>query len=184
MSLRSALAAVASTPAEVTAALPGDEIVPRLDAVMDRGFTIARAPGDVWPWIVQLGKERAGWYLPRTVERLLPPSRRAARRIDPRWQSLALGDVVPDWGGAEATFEVVEIQAPRTLVYRSQRGRVRLSWAIVLSEVPAASGSATRIHLRLRLGALRRPWLADTVGDAVDLLTVAGMAAGLAERVR
>ncbi|MCY7394707.1 MAG: hypothetical protein LH468_00925 [Nocardioides sp.] len=186
MSLRSSLAAVAPTAAEVSASRPGDDIVATSDAVMDRGFTVPGAPDSVWPWIVQLGKDRAGWYLPHRVERLLPRGRRAARHLDPRWQSLALGDVVPDWGGAEATFEVVLISAPTTLVYRSQRGRVQLSWAILLSEAAAAAspGPRTRVHLRLRLGPLRRPWLADTVGDRFDLLTIAALAAGLGERLR
>jgi len=31
---------------------------------MDRGFTVDTAPEAVWPWLVQLGKRRAGWYLP------------------------------------------------------------------------------------------------------------------------
>lgn len=157
--------------------------MPRPDAVMDRAFTLDAAPEVVWPWVVQLGKDRAGWYLPRAVERVVPPSRRATREVEPRWQGLAVGDVVPDWGGARASFEVALLEPARALVHRSRRGRVDLSWAIVLSPLRLGPTERTRVHLRLRLGPLRRPWLAAGPGGWFDRVTVAGMAAGLAERL-
>jgi hypothetical protein len=149
------------------------------DVVMDRGVDVPAAPSDVWPWLVQLGKGRAGWYLPRRLERVLPPRHRAARTIEPRWQALAVGDVIPDYGGRDATFTVAEITAPSTLVYRSRRGSMDVSWAILLR----ATDHGTRVHLRLRLGPVRRRWLATSAGELVDVATIAGMAAGLAERV-
>ncbi len=174
-----------ATPAEAARPLPGDEMVARPEVVMDRAFTVDAPPEDVWPWLVQLGKQRAGWYLPRPVERFVPRRRRAARRLLGEHQSLSVGEVVPDWGGAQETFEVVSVDPPHSLVYRSRRGRagrVAVSWAIVL--VPyGAEPDRTRVQLRLRLGGLRRPWLAGSVGEAFDLVTVAGMAAGLRERV-
>ena len=164
--------------------MPGDEIVPEPDVVMDRGFSVPAPAAQVWPWLVQLGKRRAGWYLPRGVERFVPRSRRALRRIDERWTGLGPGDVIPDYGGADATFEVVSIEAPVHIVYRSRRGRTDVSWAIALREQHPPHGQvATRIQLRLRFGPVRHAWLARTLGDTFDLLTVAGMAAGLRERV-
>src|SRR5512142_3182301 len=77
---------------------------------MDRAFTLAATPAAVWPWLVQLGKKRAGWYLPAAAERFLPPGRRAARDIRPAWQRLAAGDVIPDYGGRDETFEVAAIE--------------------------------------------------------------------------
>lgn len=44
-------------------------------------------------------------------------------------------------------------------------------------------GAGTRVHLRLRLGPVRRKWLANSVGEVFDLVTIAGMAAGLRERL-
>lgn len=180
-----AFSAVRATSQEKARALPGDEIVPDPDSVMDRGFDIPASPTQVWPWLVQLGKQRAGWYFPRSVERLIPRERRAARVIDPRWQGLSVGDVIPDYGGREETFEAVVVEAPRTLVYRSRRGRMQVSWAIVLAESSGATaGTAyTRAHFRLRLGPVRRPWLVDTGGELFDLLTISGLAAGLVERL-
>ncbi len=171
---------VRATDAERSAAMAGDEIVTDADAVMDRAFTVPGAADDVWPWILQLGKRRAGWYLPKPVERWIPRSRRALRTIDDRWLHLGVGDVIPDYGGQDATFTVAQIAAPHTLVYRSQRGSVSVSWSIALSP---AGADATRVHLRLRLGPVKRLWLVNTVGEAFDALTIAGLAAGLRERL-
>ncbi len=146
---------------------------------MDRAFTVASPPDRVWPWFVQLGKGRAGWYLPRPVERLVPQRRRAIRRLDPSLQGLAVGDVIADWGGRDATFTVALLDPPHALVHTSRRGRTELSWAIVLHGLP----EGTRVQLRLRLAPVKRPWLAGSVGDLVDAATVAGLAAGLRERV-
>ena len=159
--------------------MPGDVVVPAPDVVMDRGVDLAATPEVDRPWNAQLGKARAGWYLPRSVERLVPPKRRAIRYVDPRWQGLCVGDVIPDYGGRRETFTVEQLDAPHGIVYSSQRGRVNLSWELRL--VP--SGGGTRLHLRLRLGPVRRTWLAESVGEAFDLLTIAGMAAGLRERL-
>lgn len=172
------VASVSPTPAEIASPRAGDGIVPDADVVMDRGFTVAAPPESVWPWLVQLGKRRAGWYLPRRVERLLPPSRRAIRTLDPAWQTLNVGDVIPDYGGRDETFEVLEIHAPTTLVYGSRRGHTNVTWSLTLRP----HGDATRVHLRLRLSPVRHKLLVTTLGDFFDLVTIAGMAAGLRER--
>jgi hypothetical protein len=168
-----------ATAAERNAVLPGDDLV-RADVVMDRGFDLAALPESVWPWLVQLGKRRAGWYLPAPVERLVPASRRALRRIEPTLLVHEVGDVIPDWGGADATFTLAAIDPPRTLLYTSRRGRTDLTWCLRLD--PDGPGG-TRVHLRLRLGPVRHRRLASTLGGAVDALTIAGLAAGLRERV-
>jgi hypothetical protein len=173
-------ASVAATDAERAAARPGDGLVSPADIVMDRAFTVAAPPADVWPWLVQLGKRRAGWYLPRRVERVMPRSRRAIRQLDGRWTELRVGDVIPDYGGRDETFEVAELSAPTSIVYRSRRGRTEVTWSITLGH--AAAGS-TRIWLRLRLAPVRHRRLVSTVGEFFDALTIAGLAAGLRERV-
>ena len=170
---------VTATPEEVARPLPGDDLVPEAEVVMDRAMTLPAPPAEVWPWLVQLGKRRAGWYLPRRVERWLPPRRRAVRHVDPRWQAQTVGDVIPDWGGREETFTVARLDAPRSLVHTSRRGHTDVSWALCLDGADAG----TRLQLRLRLGGVRHPRLAGTLGEAVDWLTVRGLAAGLSERL-
>jgi hypothetical protein len=171
---------VRPTAAERAAGLPGDELVSPADVVMDRAFTLPVPPDQVWPWLVQLGKRRAGWYFPRWFERLVPPSRRGLRRLDPAYLSLQVGDVIPDWGGRDETFTVAELEPGHHLLHRSTRGRTELTWCLRL----APEGShGTRAHLRLRLAPVRHRTVAEYGGGLVDLLTIAGLAAGLRERV-
>jgi len=179
-----AISAVAATPGEKAAPRPGDGIVYPADVVMNRAFTVDGTAAEVWPWLAQLGKRRAGWYLPERLERLLPASRRATRDINPAWQTLSAGDVIPDYGGRHATFTVAAIDPPAAVVYRSRRGNTELTWSITLQSVsgnPAAP--RTRVHLRLRMAPIKHQRLANTIGELFDLLTVAAMAAGLRERV-
>lgn len=172
-------ARVAPTELERSEPRSGDELVSPADVVMDRAFSLAHPPEAVWPWMEQLGKRRAGWYFPRKVERFFPRRRRGLRRIDPAFLDLAVGSVVPDYGGRDETFEVARIDRPNLLVYRSQRGRMSMTWAIELRE----RGGGTRVVLRLRLAPVRRPWLATSFGELIDVVTIAGLAAGLAERL-
>ena len=115
---------VRASPDDVRRPLPGDDLVPAADVVMDRAFDLRATPEQVWPWFLQLGKKRAGWYLPRWVERCEPPSRRGLRRIDHALvDEVHVGHVIPDWGGREATFEVAVLEPPHALVHTTQRGR-------------------------------------------------------------
>ena len=168
------------TAAEVAAALPGDDVVPDADVVMDTAFSLPAPPEQVWPWFVQLGKRRGGYYLPRWFELAVPRSRRGLRHLDDGLLGLAVGDTIPDWGGRDATFTVDAMRPPHVLVHRSTRGHVRLTWAIVLRD----EGDGTRVQLRLRLAGVRRRRLAEVLGGAADRGTVEGLALGLRERVR
>ena len=168
-----------ATQTERAATLPGDDLV-AADVVMDRGFDLGAPPSEVWPWLVQLGKRRAGWYLPASVERFVPRSRRALRHLEPRWLEHEVGDVISDWGGADATFTLAAIEPPRTLLYTSTRGRTYVTWCLHLTPVGTTS---TRVHLRLRLGPVRHRRLAETGGGLFDALTIIGLAAGLRERL-
>jgi hypothetical protein len=51
-----------ATPAEVGEQLPGDELAPHPLSISTRAITIAAPPSAVWPWIVQMGYKRAGFY--------------------------------------------------------------------------------------------------------------------------
>lgn len=171
---------ITPTEREVSEGLPGDDLIGEPDVVMDRGFDVPAAPEAVWPWFVQLGKQRAGWYFPRAIERFIPPGRRGTRVLHPAWQQLSPGDVIPDYGGRHETFTVASIDPPRTSLYRSRRRQMDVTWEMSLT---AIGDERTRVHLRLRLGPVRRRGLVDTGGELIDAVTIAGLAAGLVERV-
>lgn len=105
-------------PTETTRRLPGDEVVPNPVASETRGITIDAPPEHVWPWLVQMGFGRAGWY---SYDRL-DQRGKSAEGIVEAWQRLAVGDVLPTHPGGG--FEVAAIDPGRTLVLRSDTALV------------------------------------------------------------
>ena len=81
-----------ATGEEVSRPLPGDDLVNRPTFNATRAISIAAPPEAVWPWLLQVGTTRAGWYSYDLLDNLGHPS---AQRILPEYQGLAAGDVVP-----------------------------------------------------------------------------------------
>lgn len=97
----------------------GDDAVPGARMVATRSIDLASSPGDVFPWLVQMGFGRAGWYSHDLLDNL---GRRSAVRIVPEWQGLAEGDTVP---GGPVSFRAVVVRAPREFVIvLDTRGRI------------------------------------------------------------
>jgi hypothetical protein len=167
---------------ELEKILPCDELLPNAAIVIDRAATLPAPPDIVWPWLVQLGKDRAGWYFPRAIERVIPPSHRGARRLLPAYDALTVGDHVLDWGPGAPTLDAVIVDEPHDIGYRSTRGRTEITWELHLT---ANGDAASRLHLRLRIDR-RRDWLTPVIaygGGIFDWLTVIGLFAGLRERL-
>jgi hypothetical protein len=97
-------------PAETEGSLPGDDLVPEPAVIDTRGITIDAPPAAVWPWLLQLGYGRGGWYSYDQLDM----KGRSADAILPEHQSLAVGDIVPtDPAGG---FEVKVLDPERALV--------------------------------------------------------------------
>ena len=75
-------------------ALPGDELVPGARVVATRAVTVDAPPRDVWPWLVQLGQGRGGFYSYDALENLVGLGIHSADAVEERWQGLAVGDDV------------------------------------------------------------------------------------------
>jgi hypothetical protein len=175
--------------------LPGDDVVPDAAWVIDRRLDFAASPAQLWPWLVQLGKGRGGWYLPRRVERFLPARRRAARRILPQFQQVALGDETPDWGPGDPVFRLVVVRPEKALVYLSLRDRgdrhrwpsdgrrgpgvLAFSWALVLD----GDEHRTTLDVRLRVAGAGGGRVVRALGGLIDWVTIALLNRGLRERV-
>lgn len=85
-------------PEELARPLPGDELVPDPGAVETRGISIAATPAEIWPWLLQMGYGRAGWYSYDWIDN---DGRRSIDRIDPALQVLSVGDrieMLPGFG--------------------------------------------------------------------------------------
>lgn len=96
--------------------LPGDDLVPDARGTSTMATTIAAPPEAVWPWLVQMGCNRAGWYSWDRLDNAGVPS---ADRIHPEWQELGLGDRLPSTTSGRTWFEVAALDPARTLVLRA-----------------------------------------------------------------
>ena len=80
-----------ATDEEVYEPYPGADLVPEGERSPTMAVTIDATPDQVWPWLVQMGGDRGGWY---SWDRLDNRGRPSAREVHPEWQDLALGDHV------------------------------------------------------------------------------------------
>lgn len=81
-----------ATSAELHAEMPGDDLLPRAAYRSTRAIGIQAPPDAVWPWLVQVGCLRAGWYSDDLLDNLARPSQ---TRIVPELQVLVVGQWVP-----------------------------------------------------------------------------------------
>jgi hypothetical protein len=182
-----------STSSERALPLPGDDIVAHPDVVTDHAITVDAEPADVWPWLVQMGWGRGGWYTPRWVDRLLfPANGPSARHLHPDLQNLELGDFIPD-GPPETKcgFHVEVLEPERTLVLHSTshlplswRDHAELDWSWAFVLTPLDSGHRTRYHFRSRW-TTSPLWLTAAGWAAIvpaDLYMARGMLRGVRER--
>jgi hypothetical protein len=184
-----------STSAERAAALPGDELVPTPQVVTDHAITIDAAPGEVWPWLVQMGWHRAGWYTARWVDRLLFPANwPSANRIIPGLQRIRLGDFIPDGPPQTECGMIVErLEPERCLALHStshlprswrERRLAALDWGWAFVLTPVDGGRRTRFHFRSRW--TTAPWW-FTLGARLlvvpaDFVMSRGMLRGVRQR--
>jgi hypothetical protein len=78
--------------AELVLALPGDRFIAPNTIVSTRAITIDAPPEAVWPWLVQMGQGRGGFYSFDWLENLFAANMQNAERIEPALQPLAVGD--------------------------------------------------------------------------------------------
>lgn len=88
---------------------------------MSRGLAIDTPPERLWPWLVQMGKDRGGLYSYTSIENLFGFGIHNADRIVPELQHLAVGDRVP-LSPRRFALIVRELAAPRTLVFEFADG--------------------------------------------------------------
>jgi len=131
-----------ATDAEVVSAMPGDEIVPEPSFTATRAITIAAPPEDVWPWIVQIGTRRAGFYSYDLFDNAARPS---ADRILPQFQATRVGDWVPMSSKVNETtaFKVKAFEPNQWLLWVKPHS----TWSWTLTPV---DGGRTRLATRLK----------------------------------
>ena len=158
-----------ATEDEVSRSLPGDDLVPHPMVETTHAITIHAPAAAIWPWLVQTGYHRAGWYTDSwfywvdkyffRAER--PPS---PDHLLPQFQHLSVGDTVPDGPPGTAFFTVAALEPQRELALYSTthllflapaslRNNPRIglygefSWVFVLDE---GGEGETRLIVRTR----------------------------------
>ena len=83
-----------TTPAEVRSNLPGDDLFPVYAGEATHAITIQAAPEKVWPWLMQIGQDRSGFYSYTFLENLAGCDMPRVERLVPDWKPRAVGETV------------------------------------------------------------------------------------------
>lgn len=105
-----------ATEEETRLALPGDELVVDPAEQATRAVTVDATPDQVWPWLVQLGADRAGFYSYDWLENLIGLDIHSAETVEATWQDLQVGDVVYASRDRSAGWYVMELRPREALV--------------------------------------------------------------------
>lgn len=140
-----------ATDDEVRRAMPGDEIVTRPTFNATRAVTVEAPPSRIWPWIVQIGFGRAGWYTYDLLDNLGRPS---ATRIIPELQHLQAGDLVSFYQGIGAPegvgLTVKALQPERWVLWWDDKTQ-DTTWMWALDPVDEQrTRLVTRVRMRYR----------------------------------
>jgi hypothetical protein len=133
-----------ATEKEISASMPGDEFDDSPDFLATRAITIQGTPQEIWPWLIQMGFNRAGFYGYDLLENL--GSERgmlSAEHILPEFQNFRVGDVVPISAVAEMEFYAIE--PDQYLIWSGVDDPSSLLWAL-----QPVDGAHTRLISRFR----------------------------------
>ena len=153
-----------ATPIEIGRSMPGDELISAAGLITTRAISINTSPEKVWPWLVQMGQGRGGFYSYDWLENLIGLDIHNSNRIVPELQDLKPGDLIPFWHGAGVNVVVVE---PRHLLVlagtlnppkeqAAGSGEVGGTWVFALDE---SKSQETKLVVRSRVAKFPPLWL-------------------------
>jgi hypothetical protein len=177
-----------TTKQECRQKLPGDELVRSPVLQSTEGVWIDAPAEAVWPWLTQLGQDRAGFYTFETIESLLGLEFQGDTTIHPEWQRLTPGDAIrlapPGWLGRNngLLLTVARIVENETIVLSG--APPEFPWHAVWSfHLEPHFDDKCRLLVRTRAG-LRHPgqvFITELAGPAVTL-AMRGMLLGIKDR--
>ncbi len=100
---------------EVAQAFPGQDIVPGGKRSATMATTIDAPPERVWPWLLQMGTDRGGWY---SWDHLDNFGRKSAGRLHAEWQDVAVGSRMNGKADGSQYWEVAALEPERFLCLR------------------------------------------------------------------
>jgi len=139
-----------ATEAELQAVLPGDDLVPEAEHSATHAVTIEAPPEAVWPWLVQMGQGRGGFYSYACLENVLGCHMWNADRLLPELQHLRAGDPVQLHPQAPPMIAAL-VEPHQALVLATQSGEAEgapdCTWGFYLYPLTVDS---TRLVARCR----------------------------------
>ena len=172
-----------ATRTEIERPMPGDALDPNPDFLATRAITIQGTPQEIWPWLVQIGYGRAGFYGYDILENLGSSSGpRSADTILSEFQDFQPGDVVPISAVSQMVFGAIE--PDQYLIWQGMSGATPGGFTWALYPLDAIH---TRLVMRIRWSyhSITQPGLfgLDLFTDFTDHLAVRKILAGVKERV-
>jgi hypothetical protein len=170
-----------ATTEEVRRPIPGDSLVSHPTFLATQAITIDGRPEDIWPWLVQMGYNRAGFYGYDLIENLGSTTGiHSAESILPSMQHPATGDILPISAVAHLTFGA--IQPDRYLIWQSEATPHdgAFTWALY-----PVDQNHTRLvcRIRLRYHPAGRGLALDLFTEFADHVAVPKILAGIKDRV-
>jgi hypothetical protein len=110
-----------ATDEELAAPMPGDDVVTDPSWQVTYAVTVAAPPADVWPWLVQMGIGRAGFYSYDMIEKRLGLDVHSVELIVPELQGLKVGDAMP-FGAFD--LPVVSVEPEKLLLLEAEDSTV------------------------------------------------------------
>ena len=181
-----------ATDHEVVMELPGDELTAGAVEQSTRAVTVDATPHDVWPWVVQLGADRGGFYSYDWLENLFGLEIHSADAIVPEWQRLDVGDMVYSDNERKSGWIIVKVVPDEALVMKQadmKLGRAmnrneglgfEFQWTFALRPLPTG-GSRLLVRERVAYGRRLTRWLMSPVG-LVSFVMTRKMLLGIARR--
>jgi hypothetical protein len=143
---------------EINASIPGDEFVTLVLTQTTRAIDILAPRDKAWPWVVQIGQGRGGFYSYDWLENIFGMDIHNADHILPEHQNLGAGDLIPFWD--EVGVTVRQVSPPELLVlagsFDPKSDTVGGSWTFLLKEI---SPSRCRLIVRAKIAAFPPRWL-------------------------
>jgi hypothetical protein len=116
-----------ATDAEVKRSMPGDEIVEKPSFNATRAVTIHAPAQNIYPWIVQMGVTRAGWYSYDLLDNL---GRRSAESLLPEHQNIQVGDLIPISPDGKQGMWVKYFRKNKWMLWWDKKGDTTWVWEI------------------------------------------------------
>jgi hypothetical protein len=166
-----------ATDEEVARPMPGDDLVAQPHFNATRAVTVRGGPEHIWPWLLQMGIGRAGWYSYDIVDNLGRPS---ARQILPEYQEPRVGALVPMSPVGELGVYIRAFEPHRWLLW-DDKGHGKTTWAWGLYPL---DDKTTRLVSRIRL---HYDWLSPSILfnlllDVGDIVMMRKCMLGIKER--